>query len=231
MAIGYNIPMRTPLIIYEDNHLLIVQKPPGFLAQPDGSPRPDMLEWAGTYLARHKPGRAFVGLTHRLDRSVGGVMALAKTSKAAARLSRQFRERTVVKIYLALVAGRPSGDGGRLAADLVREGSLTRTARPGEKGTKAVLDWRPVCRQGGWSLLEINLLTGFKHQIRAQLSVLGCPIAGDRRYGNNLAGPGEAIGLWAASLTIEHPILKEKMTFESRLPADWPWSLVCGQYL
>lgn len=87
--------MFSPIIIYEDNHLLIVQKPPGFLAQPDGGSRPDLLSWAEGYLARDKPGRAFVGLVHRLDRAVGGVVALAKTSKCAARLSQQFRERRV----------------------------------------------------------------------------------------------------------------------------------------
>jgi len=218
----------TPVIIYEDNHLLVVQKPPGFLAQPDGSPRPDLLTWAGDYLARNKPGRAYVGLTHRLDRAVGGVMALAKTSKAAARLSRQFRERTVDKIYLALVEGRPADESGRLEQTLFRDCTLTRPARPGEKGTPAALEWRVEGPAGDLTLLRVRLLTGFKHQIRAQLTSLGLPIAGDIRYGGRLSGPGPAIGLWASSLSLDHPTLKDRRTFEAPpAPTIWPWSLIC----
>lgn len=218
--------MPTPAIIYEDNHLLIVQKPPGRLAQPDGSERPDLLTWAGAYLARNKPGRAFVGLTHRLDRAVGGVMALAKTSKAAARLGREFRERRIRKLYLALVTGSPPDSQGRLVQRLVRDGALTRPARPGEAGVPAVLTWRLGRRIGDLSLLEVDLETGFKHQIRAQLAGLGLPVAGDVRYRSPLAGPGPAIGLWARSLTLVHPVRREELTFTAE-PADlWPWSLV-----
>ena len=215
-----------PIIIYEDNHLLIVQKPPGRLAQPDGSARPDILTWAGEHLARNKTGRAFVGLTHRLDRAVGGVMALAKTSKAAARLSREFRERQIKKLYLALVTGSPPGGQGRLGQCLVRDGALTRPARPGEDGAEAVLSWSLKRRSGPLSLLEVDLETGFKHQIRAQLASLGLPVAGDARYLSPLAGPGSAIGLWARALTLVHPTRREEMTFTAE-PADlWPWSLV-----
>jgi 23S rRNA pseudouridine1911/1915/1917 synthase len=218
--------MPDPSIIYEDNHLLIVQKPPGRLAQPDGSARPDLLTWAETYLARNKPGRAFVGLTHRLDRAVGGVMALAKTSKAAARLSREFRERRIGKLYLALVTGEPPADQGRLVQLLVREGDLTRPARPGEAGAESVLTWRLRRRAGPLSLLEVGLETGFKHQIRAQLASLGLPVAGDARYRSPLTGPGPAIGLWASSLTLVHPVRGQTLTFTAE-PADlWPWSLV-----
>lgn len=221
--------MLTPSIIYEDNHLLIVQKAPGFLAQPDSSDRPDILTWAGAYLARNKPGRAYVGLVHRLDRAVGGVVALAKTSKCAARLSAQFRERRVRKIYLALVSTCPQGESGRLEDALFRDGSLTRPARPGEKGTRAALAWRVRQRLEKFTFLEIDLETGFKHQIRAQLAALGFPIVGDVKYGG-LPGdgpaPSPAIGLWAESLTLEHPVSKEMITFEARPMALWPWSLV-----
>ena len=217
--------MSAPSIIYEDNNLLIVLKPPGRLAQPDGSPRPDLLTWAKAYLARNKPGQAFAGLVHRLDRAVGGVMALAKTSKAAARLSRQFRERRTGKLYLALVTGEPSADQGRLIQHLVRDGGLTRPARPGEGGTEAVLAWRLRRRAGPLSLLEVDLETGFKHQIRAQLAYLGLPVAGDVRYHSPLTGPGPAIGLWARSLTLVHPTSRQPLTFTAE-PIDlWPWSL------
>lgn len=217
--------MLTPSIIYEDNHLLVVQKPPGFLAQPDGGSRPDLLTWAEAYLARHKPGRAYVGLTHRLDRAVGGVMALAKTSKAASRLSRQFRERTAGKIYLALVSGSPPGESGRLEQLLVRDGTVTRPAVGGQ-GTLAVLKWRVRRRAGEYALLEVDLSTGFKHQIRAQLSAIGCPVVGDAKYGSPVEPQGPAIGLWAESLALEHPTLKERLTFESAPASIWPWNLV-----
>lgn len=214
-----------PIIIYEDNHLLIVQKPPGFLAQPDGGPRPDLLTWAERYLGRDKPGRAFVGLVHRLDRAVGGVVALAGTSKCAARLSGQFRERTVDKTYLALVEGPPEADEGRVEQALVREGTLTRIARPGESGRAAALEWKLRSRAGDLALLEIRLLTGFKHQIRAQLASLGRPILGDAKYGSPIPANGPAIGLWAESLSLNHPTTKERLTFTAK-PADlWPWSL------
>ncbi len=225
--------MLTPVIIYEDNHLLVAQKPPGFLAQPDGGPRPDLLSWAGRYLARGKPGRAYVGLVHRLDRAVGGVTVLAKTSKAAARLSRQFRERTAGKFYLALVGGSPAGDrfglgdSGRLDQTLVRDGSLTRPAGPGEAGTRAVLNWRVLRSRGAYSLLEVDLSTGFKHQIRAQLAALGHPVVGDLKYGSPWAPEGPGIGLWAERLVLEHPTLKDVFTFEAAPAAGlWPWSLV-----
>jgi 23S rRNA pseudouridine1911/1915/1917 synthase len=218
--------MPAPTIIYEDNHLLIVQKPPGRLAQPDGSARPDLLTWAGDYLARNKPGRAFVGLIHRLDRTVGGVMALAKTSKAASRLSREFRERRIRKLYLALVTGAPPAPEGRLGQLMVRDGDLTRLARPGEAGAEAVLNWRLERRIGPLSPLEVDLETGFKHQIRAQLASLGLPVAGDARYQSPLRGPGSAIGLWSRSLTLVHPTRREEMTFTAEPMDLWPWSLV-----
>jgi len=248
--------MLAPAIIYEDNHLLIVQKSPGYLAQPDGSPRPDVLNWAEKYLARNKPGRAFVGLVHRLDRAVGGVLALAKTSKAASRLSRQFRERTVDKFYLALVEGGLQEEAGEISQDLVRVGDFTRPAGAGEKGTAAALTWRARQKGGRFDLLEIKLLTGFKHQIRAQLAALGRPVLGDEKYGSGhrpftptkgqlnesnrprtdgcliispFRSEGESIGLWAEKLILDHPTTKERLSFQAAPPAFWPWNLMDEQ--
>ena len=213
--------MLHPSIIYEDNHLLIVQKPPGFLAQPDGSPRPDILAWAEKYLAQNKPGRAFVGLVHRLDRVVGGVMALAKTSKAAARLSLQFKERTIEKKYLALVPEAPPTPSGHLEQNLVRVGAFTHLANPGEKGTLAILSWEIHQFPPPYTLLGINLITGFKHQIRAQLANMGLPLVGDAKYGSHLPPPiGQikGIGLWAESLALDHPTRPERMVFKGHCP-------------
>ncbi|MGL4208583.1 MAG: RluA family pseudouridine synthase [Candidatus Adiutrix sp.] len=218
--------MQLPTIIYEDNHLLIVEKPPGFLSQGDGRSRADLLSWAEQYLAQNKPGRAFVGLVHRLDRPVGGVMVLAKTSKCASRLSRQFRERLTHKLYLALIEGSPQGPSGLLEQALVRDGTITRPALPHEQGTNAGLTWQVWGQpNNGLSLLSINLKTGFKHQIRAQLAAMGHPVVGDIKYGSQIAPHNLAIGLWALSLTLKHPTLGTDLCFQAPLPHMHPWLL------
>ncbi|MDR2455628.1 MAG: RluA family pseudouridine synthase [Deltaproteobacteria bacterium] len=220
-------------IIYEDRQLLVIEKPPGFLAQPDGSERPDVLAWAEGHLreARGRPS-AWVGLVHRLDLKVGGAMVLAKTSKAASRLSAQFRDRTAEKIYLALVSGEAPAKG-ELKGDLVRDGRLTRLAALGERGAASALIFRrlklypplPAESLGQVSLLEIRLLTGAKHQIRAQLSAAGCPVVGDELYGGPSSARGEAIGLWAARLSLDHPVTGRRLTFNSPPPPVWPFGL------
>jgi 23S rRNA pseudouridine1911/1915/1917 synthase len=177
-------------------------------------------------VAGRKPGRAYVGLCHRLDLAAGGLMALAKTSKAAKRLGQQFVGRTVGKGYLALLAGEPPPEGS-LVASLCREGRLTRPAKEGVKGSLAQLEYRVLAR-GRFlgqkaSLLSIKLLTGYKHQIRAQLADLGFPLAGDRLYGAE-PGPNEAIGLWACKLELDHPVGQQRLAFAA-WPGDfWPWS-------
>jgi 23S rRNA pseudouridine1911/1915/1917 synthase len=220
-------------IIYEDRQLLVIEKPPGFLAQPDGSGRPDVLAWAEGYLreARGRPS-AWVGLVHRLDLKVGGAMVLAKTSKAASRLSAQFRDRTAEKIYLALVCGEAPAEG-ELIGDLVRDGRLTRPAAPGERGSASALRYRrlklypplPAESLGQVSLLEVKLLTGAKHQIRAQLSDALCPVVGDELYGGPSSARGEAIGLWAARLSLDHPATGRRLSFSSPPPPIWPFGL------
>ena len=216
--------MIDPNIIYEDNHLLIVEKPQGLLSQADASLRPDILSWAKAY--RQKPGQAYVGLVHRLDFKVGGLLALAKTSKAAERLSAQFRTRTIKKIYWALVEGCPKGHSGILNDQLFREGSRTRLASLGEKAATACLSWQLLAGDENFSLLEIDLKTGFKHQIRFQLANFGHPILGDTKYGAHQCASGvEAIALWARSLRLLHPTKKEEMAFISTPPQSWPFTL------
>lgn len=227
-----------PEIIFEDNHLLVVVKPPGCLAQADGRPpgRPDVLGWGKNYLKTkyHKPGAVYLGLTHRLDLWAGGLMALAKTSKAAARLSGQFRDRSPEKIYLALAETRPGGrrlpgSSGWLEHFLFRDGRVTRLAAGPEQGVPARLGWKAVRGGGGLTLFSLKLITGFKHQIRAQLAWgLERPLVGDTLYGAR-ARPGKpkAIGLWAARLSLSHPTLKTRLTFQSFPPAAaWPFRLL-----
>jgi 23S rRNA pseudouridine1911/1915/1917 synthase len=223
--------MGAPEIIYEDRQLLVVVKPAGWLAQADGRSRLDLLAWSKSYLRQvgRKPGQAFVGLCHRLDRPVGGLTVLAKTSKAAGRLAEQFRERLVGKTYEALCLGRVQAAEKLLEAELVRPAGLTRPAGPGELGRRSALRFRRTgfgrVDRSPASRLEVELLTGFRHQIRAQLAYLGHPLLGDRLYGGSPPPSGEeSIGLFAARLSFRHPIGGELLLFEARPPDRWPWN-------
>ena len=213
-------------VLFEDNHLLVMAKPAGLLVQGDHTGRDNLLDLGKDYLKKkyNKPGRVFLGLVHRLDRQVAGVVVLARTSKAAKRLSAQFRERGVRKIYWAVVHGRPDPPDGLHELALVREGHKSVPAALGTaKAQPASLSYRTLDTGPGSSLLEIDLHTGRRHQIRAQLSALGHPILGDGLYGSPENPPGDSIGLLARSLTVHHPIGREPLTFECPLPRDWPW--------
>jgi 23S rRNA pseudouridine1911/1915/1917 synthase len=220
-----------PTIIHEDKQLLVVLKPPGWLSQADGSGRPDLLSWSKkeVKLKWNKPGNVFMGLTHRLDLPVGGLMVLAKTSKAASRISQQFRERTTQKKYLALGSGTPSLTSGALDGALTRVGRKTVAApqaSPG--GARASLNWKllrkGVLKLGPASLIEVELLTGVKHQIRCQLAGIGLPLWGDALYGGPAPPPGAAaIGLFASALSFNHPISQERLDFTASPGDYWPW--------
>ena len=224
--------MAYPAVIFEDKQVIAVRKPEGYLAQPDGSGRPDILSWSKAHIKQKwdKPGNVFLGLCHRLDFSAGGVMVLGKTSKAASRISAQFRERAVSKKYLALCGGEPGEAEGELMGSLFRKEGRTREAGPGEKGTEARLRFRVLGKRASLALLEVDLLTGFKHQIRAQLSQKGLPILGDCRYGGPPAPEGVlSIGLFAHRLSLAHPVSRETMVFEAEPDRGaWPWLLARG---
>ncbi len=212
----------TPL--YLDNHLLVVAKPPGMLSQGDVTGDDDLVTLAKAYLKERfqKPGNVFVGLVHRLDRPTSGVVALARTSKAAGRLSDQFRRRTPEKRYLAVVAGHLP-EAGEAADGLDDSGTSVRVVAPDAPGAKrAVLRWQVLASGGGRQLAEVTLETGRKHQIRAQLAARGAPVVGDLRYGD---GPpfadGRGIALHAWSLALDHPTTKERLTFSAPPPAAW----------
>ena len=215
-------------IVYEDNHLLVVVKPPNMPTQADASGDPDLHGTMKQYIAEkyQKPGAVYLGLVHRLDRPVGGLVVLAKTSKAADRLSEQVRKKTLARQYVAAVKGA-SPQQAELDHWLLKD-EKTNTVRavaantPGAKDAKLV--YQKAGEADGLSLLRVKLFTGRSHQIRVQLSHSGCPIWGDARYG---AGkPGEQIALWGAHLGMVHPTLKEEMHFDALPPQDgMPWKL------
>ena len=213
-------------VLHEDNHILVVCKPPGLLTQADSGGRPDLLSLAKTYIKEkyEKPGKVFLGLVHRLDRQAGGVVVIARTSKAASRLSAQFRDRTTCKKYWAVVTGRLDPSSGSSEVYLIRRGSKSYPAAPDtDQAQSACLDYRTLKTGNLSSLVEINLHTGRKHQIRAQLAHLGAPIIGDVKYGSPVPPQADSIALWASSLTINHPTQSRELTFEIVPPPEWPW--------
>jgi 23S rRNA pseudouridine1911/1915/1917 synthase len=223
----------TPPIVFEDNHILVAVKRPGILSQADGSTSPDMLTLLKQDVKQryNKPGDVFLGLLHRLDQPVGGLMVFARTSKAAARLSAQIRGHQLAKFYLAVVQGLPDPPNGQLR-DNLQQDPATRQVRVVEEqaGQEAILDYATVEQRPdlGLSLLAIRLQTGRGHQIRVQLASRGWPIVGDRRYGRTTKGQGGPfpdIALFAAGLGFFHPISQEWVTFAAQPPDTHPWAI------
>lgn len=212
-------------VLHLDNHLLGVVKPSGMPVQADRTGDPDLVTLAKAYLKARfdRPGDVFVGLVHRLDRPTSGAVVLARTSKAAGRLSAQFRGRHVEKRYLAVVEGRLGAEGE--AVDGVRKGrggsvEVVDVDAPGAQ--RAALRWRTLAEAGGRSLVEVDLLTGRKHQIRAQLAHRGAPVLGDFRYGPPTPFvEGRGIALHAVRLVVEHPTLREPVVLVAPPPASW----------
>ena len=215
-------------VLYEDNHLIVAIKPAGVLSQSDGSNAPDMLTILKAYIKEkyQKPGEVYLGLVHRLDRPVSGVMVFARTSKAASRLSEQIRTRRVEKIYRCVVNGVLEGEG-RLENFISKdEASNTVTVSDVEKpGFKAsYLDYRALASKDGMTLVEVKLGTGRSHQIRAQMAHAGHPLIGDQKYGKK-DNRTKDIALEAYKLSFEHPVKREFITFEAPVPDTFPWSL------
>ena len=219
-------------VLYEDNHLLAVHKPAGLLVQGDHSGDETLLDVAGSYLKHKydKPGRVYLGLVHRLDRNVSGVVLLATTSKAAGRLSGQFRDGIVDKVYQAVVAGRPQHGEGELRSWLAAKGDaqgVTRAEQQSFAGAReSLLRYNVVESKGGWSLVEVKPVTGRRHQIRAQLALEGHPLLGDVKYGSRRRLADHRIALHALSLTVSHPVGGKSLTLAAPLPEDWPWPVI-----
>jgi len=219
-------------ILYEDNHLLVVVKPPNIPVQGDISGDPDLLTLLKAYIKSryNKLGNVFLGLVHRLDRPVGGTMVFARTSKAASRLSEQVRKHDMEKIYLCVAQGCPGSMKGRLTDHLLKDEkeNVVKVVEPGTPGSKqAILDYEVIAQKEGLSLVKVNLITGRSHQIRVQMANNGTPLFGDAKYGYT-GERGHQLALWSHALSIIHPTTKERMTFTSSPPDTYPWNLFLG---
>lgn len=215
-------------IIYEDNHLLIVEKPINLLSQGDETGDPDMLSLLKEDIKKryNKPGNVYLGLVHRLDRPVGGVMVFAKTSKAASRLSEQVRNKSFKKTYYAVLTGIPAEKQGHLEDYLYKDerSNMVKIAKKSDRDAKlAILDYRIIGASEGLSLSEIELDTGRSHQIRVQLANMGNPLYGDQKYNKN-ASAGQQLALWSYKLTLTHPTTHELLTFSCIPPRKFPWT-------
>ena len=223
--------MQKLKVIYEDNHIIVVEKKPNIPSQSDKTGDIDMLTLVKNYIKEkyNKPGNVYIGLVHRLDRPVGGIMIFARTSKSASRLSNQVREKIFKKKYLAVVDGKFEKDQGTLENYLYKDErhNMSKVVKKEKKNAKLakldykVLKYNPV---KDLSLVEINLHTGRHHQIRVQLSNFGHSIFGDQKYGTR--GKGKQIALWADELTIVHPVTKEEMTFKDYPEPIGTWCIL-----
>lgn len=203
-------------ILYEDNHLLVVEKPINVPMQEDESKDVDLLSMGKAYLKEkyNKPGNVYLGLVHRLDRPVGGVVVFAKTSKSAARLSETIRTNQMDKTYEAIVEG-PLPSQPTLIDYLTKdEKTNTSTVTDRTRGKYCELSWMLIKHQAALSHIRIDLKTGRSHQIRVQFASRGCPLWGDQRYNPN-AKAGQQLALWAVELTFPHPITHQRLSFIS----------------
>lgn len=206
-------------IVYEDNHLIIVDKKPGEIVQGDKTGDIPMSEEIKNYLKTkyNKPGNVFCGVVHRIDRPVSGLVIFARTSKALERLNRMLRDGEIHKTYWALVEGRPDTPEGTLENYLKPDGRINKTfvVSPSDpEAKKSILKYRTIAEGDRYTLLEINLLTGRKHQIRAQLSYIGHPIKGDLKYGAKRSNPDGGISLQAHRIEFIHPVSKQPVICE-----------------
>ena len=215
-------------VVYEDNHIIIVNKTASEIVQGDKTGDVPLSETVKQYLKEkyHKPGNVFIGVTHRLDRPVSGLVVFAKTSKALSRLNEMFKNSEVKKTYWAIVKQTPAETEGELVNYLVRNEKQNKsyaydTEKPGSK--KAILRYRLIARSDNYSLLEVDLKTGRHHQIRCQLAKMGCPIKGDLKYGFPRSNPDGSICLHARRVRFVHPVSKELIDVVAPVPSDNLW--------
>lgn len=211
-------------VIYEDNHLLVVEKPQNVLVQADNTNDLDLLTSLKKYIKEkyNKPGEVYLGLVHRLDRPVGGVMVFARTSKSASRLSNMIKMHEFEKTYLAVVEGMPPEEG--IFEDYLLKLENQNRTIVDKNGKYSKLSYKLLGFKDGFSLVKIKLETGRSHQIRVQFSSRGYALRGDQKY-NSKADVGEQIALWAYELKFKHPVREELMDFKCNPPLKYPWTL------
>ena len=223
--------MEFPDVLYEDNHLIAVNKPAGVLVQGDETGDATLSDFVKADIARryNKPGAVFLGTIHRIDRPVSGVVLFARTSKALSRMNELFRTRDITKRYLAVVEGRPAKAGQTLVHWLTKnEGANKATAyvRDTPGASRCELDYLLLGSSGRHSVLEVKPLTGRSHQIRCQLAAIGCPIGGDLKYGASEPLPDRSIALHARSLSFVHPVTKKTVVITAPVPDLVIWHAV-----
>ena len=218
-------------VLYEDNHIIIVNKAPGEIVQGDKTGDTPLSETVKQWIkeTHAKPGNVFLGVAHRLDRPVGGVVVFAKTSKALARLNEMFRVGTVHKTYWAITRGKPEKPEDTLThwittVERNNKSYASPTEKPGAK--EARLAYRTVAESDRYRLLEINLMTGRKHQIRVQLSAIGCPVKGDLKYGDKRSNPDGSISLMARRIRFTHPVSGIEIDVTAPVPDDTLWHVL-----
>ncbi len=213
-------------VVYEDNHLIIVNKSAGELVQGDRTGDPTLIDTVKAWIKEKydKPGNVFLGVTHRIDRPTCGLVVMAKTSKGLSRMNELFRKSEVHKTYWAVVGNEPPKHEDTLTHYLrsVEQGNKTRVSIvPREGHQKAVLHYRVIAASQRYWLLEVDLITGRKHQIRAQLSAIGCPIKGDLKYGAPRSNPDGGISLQAHRIRFAHPVSGIEIDVTAPLPNDF----------
>ena len=216
-------------VIFEDNHLIVINKRPGDIVQGDKTGDMPLSEVVKLYLKEkyNKPGEAYLGVVHRLDRPTSGIVVFSKTSKALSRLNKAFANRDTHKVYWAIVKNKPKSDSARLVHYLKRNTKQNKSyahIKPVEDSKEAVLSYQRIQSLDNYHVLEITLETGRHHQIRSQLSAIGCPIKGDLKYGFDRSNKDASIHLHSKKLTITHPVRKENISFEAKLPDDVLWN-------
>ena len=221
-------------VVYEDNHVIVVNKESGEIVQGDKTGDAPLSDYVKAYIKEKyaKPGNVFLGVTHRLDRPVSGLVVFARTSKALSRLNEMFRKGDIHKTYWAIVKNRPAEPEGRLVHWIVRNEKMNKSFAYDHEvkdSKKAVLDYRVLADGDNYHILEVRLLTGRHHQIRCQLAAMGCPIRGDLKYGFPRSNPDGSISLLSRHLEFFHPVSKQEVALDAPLPSDVLWKKILNR--